>query len=334
MERVSLLMMSDFRTVLQLPSLPNKIGIQDSVFTIGSCFADNLGKKLTDNKFSVAVNPFGTSYNPVSIQKQLVYALTNGRPSSTSYGELNDTYFNFDFHSSFSTLNRQSLENNISNAIEKQHSFLTSAKVLMITYGTAWVYERNENSEIVSNCHKVPGSAFKKSLLTQKKILESFETLHKQLTEFNSDLRIILTLSPVRHIKDTLELNAVSKAVLRLTCHTLSELYKNVSYFPAFEIVMDDLRDYRFYDRDLLHPSQEAIDYIWKKFRESYLDQLANGFIDQWEPISKALQHKPFQPKSIAHQKFLKQTLTQLENLKGVANVNREIQQIKQQLIN
>ncbi|MGE0590264.1 MAG: GSCFA domain-containing protein [Cyclobacteriaceae bacterium] len=326
--------MSDFRTVLQLPSLPDKIGIQDSILTIGSCFADNLGKKLRDNKFSVSVNPFGTSYNPVSIHKQLIYSITNGRPSADTYGELNDTHFNFDFHSSFSTLNRQSLEKNISNTIEKQYSFLKSAKVLMITYGTAWVYERNENSEIVSNCHKISGTAFRKSLLTQKRVLESFENLYKQLVEFNPDIRIILTLSPVRHIKDTLELNAVSKAVLRLTCHTLSELYKNVSYFPAFEIVMDDLRDYRFYDRDLLHPSQEAIDYIWKKFRESYLDQSTNSFIDQWEPIAKALQHKPFQPESIAHQKFLKQTLAQLENLKGVANVNREIQQIKEQLIN
>lgn len=326
-------MMSDFRTVLQLPSRPDSIGIQHSVFTIGSCFADNLGKKLKDNKFSVSVNPFGTSYNPISIHKQLIYAVTNDRPSAATYGELNDTHFNFDFHSSFSTLDRQLLEKNISNAVEQQHVFLRSAKVLMITYGTAWVYERNENGEIVSNCHKVPGTAFKKSLLTQKRILESFATFHKQLAGFNPDISIILTLSPVRHIKDTLELNAVSKAVLRLSCHTLSQLYNNVSYFPAFEIVMDDLRDYRFYDRDLLHPSPEAIDYIWKKFRESYLDRSANTFIDQWEPLAKALQHKPFQPGSIAHQKFLKQTLAQLEKLKDVANVNREIQQLKQQLI-
>ena len=169
--------------------------------------------------------------------------------------------------------------------------------------------------------------------LTQKKIIESFEGLMKELLEFNPDIKVILTLSPVRHLKDTLELNVVSKSILRIACHTLSELYPQVEYFPAYEIVLDDLRDYRFYDRDLLHPSPAAIDYIWDKFQERYFTSDTREFVREWGEIRKGMAHKAFQPRSDSHQAFLKQLLSRLIELKGKVNVDKEISLIEKQLI-
>jgi len=324
--------MDNFRTVLSTTPSPFNIGLRDRCFTIGSCFADNLGQLLHQHKFEVLINPFGTSYNPISIHKVLNYAIQNELPSTDTYGELNETYFNFDFHSSFSALNANNLQHNIGSAISKNHAPLLSATRLLITYGTSWVYERKDNGDIVSNCHKVPSSQFNKQLLTQKKILESFKNFYQQLMAVNPNIRIILTLSPVRHIKDSLELNAVSKSILRLSCHTLSELYPNVEYFPAYEIVLDDLRDYRFYDRDLLHPSGEAIDYIWRIFGERYFTKDTAIFVKQWDEITKALAHRPYHPTSALHQKFLSNLLSKLEELKSTINVDKEISQIKNQL--
>lgn len=324
--------MDNFRTVLHSTPSSINIGLKDRCFTIGSCFADNLGQLLQKYKFDVLVNPFGTAYNPISIHKGLSYAIHNESPPLSTYGELNDTFFNYDFHSSFSALNEDTLRHNIINTINQSHEFLKSATTVLITYGTAWIYERKDNGDIVSNCHKVPGINFNKQLLTQKKILESFEVFYQKLMTVNPHIRIILTLSPVRHLKDSLELNAVSKSILRLSCHTISEMYNQVEYFPAYEIVLDDLRDYRFYDRDLLHPSPEAIDYIWRFFGERYFDPDTRAFAKRWSEILRSLDHRPFHPESASHQQFLIHLIKQLEELKRTVNVDKEISEVKNQL--
>ncbi len=325
--------MSDFRTILSLSPSPQKIDLHQSIFTIGSCFADNLGQLLIAHKFKVAVSPFGTSYNPISIHKLLLYAIDNAEPTKNTYEELNETHFNYDFHSSFSTLKRETLETNINNTIKFCHHQIKNTDILIITYGTAWVYHRIDNDVIVSNCHKVKATNFNKQLLTQKKVLESFEVLYKKLKTINPHIRIILTLSPVRHLKDTLELNSVSKSILRLSCHTLSEIYPEVEYFPAYEMVLDDLRDYRFYAPDMLHPSQEGIAYIWKRFCEKYFSTDTIKFINTWSDLSKSLAHKPFLPTSSSHQAFLNQLILQLEELKPRVNVDKELDQIRKHLI-
>lgn len=324
--------MDNFRTVLTTSPASFNIGLKDPCFTIGSCFADNLGLLLQNHKFDALINPFGTTYNPISIHKVLNYAISNSHPTPNTYGELNETFFNYDFHSSFSALDKANLERNLTAAITKSHLFLKTSKVLIITYGTSWVYKRKEDGSTVSNCHKMPAKNFNKVLLTQKQILESFEELYKNLTAINGDIRIILTVSPVRHIKDTLELNAVSKSILRLSCYTLSEIYPAVEYFPAYEIVLDDLRDYRFYDRDLLHPSETAIDYIWKIFIKRYFTSETTAFISQWDAIKKDLTHRPNHPDSATHQKFLNGLLARLIELKPVINVDKEVNQVKSQL--
>jgi len=173
---------------------------------------------------------------------------------------------------------------------------------------------------------------FTKSLMTQKKVLDSFDSMYQAISSVNPDLKILLTVSPVRHIKDTLELNSVSKSVLRVACHTITEQYRDVYYFPAYEIMMDDLRDYRFYKADMIHPSQVAEQYIWQKFAERYFDEELTTFLGKWEEIQSALAHKPFHPFSAAHQHFVKEMLKKLEELKGVVNVDEEAAFLSKQL--
>ncbi len=322
-----------FRTEINLESSSVKINLKDKIFTAGSCFSDAIGNQLQEAKFNTLVNPFGVSYNPHSIHKVLRYALHNQALVNHTYLKNQELQANYDFHSCFSTLKRSETEKAIKEVIGTSHYFLKDASWIFITYGTAWVYERNDTGEIVSNCHKMPSSGFTKSLLSQKKVLESFEEFYHELKAFNPPCKIILTVSPVRHIKDTLPLNSVSKSVLRLACQTISETYTDTFYFPSYEIMLDDLRDYRFYKSDMIHPSEGAEEYIWNKFSECYFDNSTKEFIKKWKPIYTALQHKAFHASTSAHQSFLNKTLAQLEGLSKVVNVDKEIASLKAQII-
>jgi hypothetical protein len=325
--------MNHFRTIVSPSSSQHKISLKNGVFTTGSCFADAIGSRLANSKFNVHVNPFGTTYNPVSIHKGILYALKNELPINHTYLIREDIHLNYDFHSSFSALERSVLTDSISNAVGSSHYFLRSADRILITYGTAWIYSRNDSGELVNNCHKIAASNFTKRLLSEKEIVESFDTLYAEAKKFNPSLKFILTLSPVRHIKDTLELNSVSKAVLRSACHTIATTNSDVDYFPAFEIMLDDLRDYRFFKSDMLHPTGEAEDYIWENFINTYFDKDTTNFVKEWSSIQSSLSHKPFHPQSQSHQKFLKQTLTKLDELKSKINVDSEIAAVQAQIV-
>ncbi|MBI1767087.1 MAG: GSCFA domain-containing protein [Bacteroidetes bacterium] len=314
--------MKDFRTEL-IPSISHSpIGLMDKIFTIGSCFADEIGNQLKESKFTISNNPFGTIYNPVSIHRLLLLGLKKSFPGQESYSQNEDIYFNYHFHSSFSSLNRGDLESKIQNSILESNSFLKTADRIIITYGTAFVYRLKSSNEIVANCHKMPSTGFEKLLLTEPDILKSFEELYTNLRSVNSSVKIILTVSPVRHLKDTLELNSISKSILRVTCHSIVNKFPDVEYFPAYEILLDDLRDYRFYKTDRLHPTEEGVEYIWEKFITAYFDAPERKFINEWQKIKKDLAHKPFQPQSESHQKFLKETLKKLDQLKQTFDLN------------
>lgn len=321
-----------FRTEIKLEKSALGISLKQEILTAGSCFSDAIGIKLAENKFPVLINPFGTSYNPISIHKTLRAALNGALPLSHSYFEHGGIYSHYDFHSEFSHPDKSVVEDNVKSAIQTAHRFVKDTHWIIITYGTAWVYKRTETNDIVSNCHKMPSQNFTKELLTEKKIIESFEGLYQNLKAVNPSCRIMLTVSPVRHIKDSLQLNSVSKAILRTTCHILSELHPNVVYFPSYEIMMDDLRDYRFYKSDMLHPSVDAEEYIWEKLSEAYFDKTTLDFLTRWKPIYTALQHRPFHAQSDSHQKFLKQLLADLKELNGTVNVEEEIASVNTQL--
>jgi GSCFA family len=312
-------------------SLSN-FSIGEKVVTIGSCFSDDIGKKLVDHKFNVLANPFGNIYNPVSIHKILSMALKESNPDDFSFLEREGAFFHFDFHSDWNDTDQSILNKRISEQLSKLREALLTSKFLIITYGTAWVYENKETKTIVANCHKKPQEDFEKFLLTQKMIIESFERFHEILKKLNPDCQLILTVSPVRHIKDTLELNSVSKSILRLTCDTLTKTFSNIFYFPAFEIMMDDLRDYRFYKPDMIHPSDQSVDYIWTKFSEVFFKPDTQRFVQEWKNILAALHHHPFRPDSPDHQKFLLRLMHDLGKWKDRVNVEQEIESVKRQL--
>lgn len=324
--------MSHFRTIVSISPSDNKIGLKSGVFTIGSCFADAIGSRLEQSKFNVEVNSFGISYNPLSIHEVLIYALRNEKPPENTYLIREDVHLNYNFHSSLSALDRPTLVKKISDTIESSHEFLKYCEYALITYGTAWVYRENENKKVVNNCHKIPASHFTKSLIEETEIVESFQKLYSETKKINRRLKFILTLSPVRHLKDTLQLNSVSKAVLRSACHAIQRDFPDAEYFPAYEIMVDELRDYRFYKSDMLHPTEEAEDYIWKKFLETYSDSDTQRFVNEWSALRSALAHKPFHPRSHSHQNFLRQTLKKLLELQLRVNVDAEIAAVRSQL--
>ncbi|MBS1558009.1 MAG: GSCFA domain-containing protein [Bacteroidetes bacterium] len=305
-----------------------KIRLAGPVFTIGSCFADEIGNRLTESKFQVAVNPFGTVYNPVSIHRLLNFGLTGELPSEESYGQQEEIYFNYHFHSAFSSLKKEELQIRLEEVIAQTNLFLKKAEWILITYGTAWVYKQH-NETIVANCHKKPASHFTKQLLTDYEVLDSFAAFYTGLKTINPAAKLILTVSPVRHLKDSLELNSVSKSVLRMACHALVNQYPDVTYFPAYEILMDDLRDYRFYKKDLIHPTEEAIDYIWTKFAETYFDEPTKKIMRSWQHVKVDMAHRPFHESSKKHLHFLKSLLTRMESFQPMLNVDQEMAEIK-----
>jgi hypothetical protein len=326
--------MKEFRTEINLQPSRSRLNLRSRLLTQGSCFSDAIGDRLNLYKFKTLVNPFGVMYNPESIHKVLTYALYNEPAPDHTYLHHQDVFLNYDFHSAFSALEKEELHARIIQTIGTTHFFLKDLEWLVLTYGTAWVYERTDTGEIVANCHKVPGSQFSKTLLTPGQIIDSFRTFYTNLKKFNPGVNVILTVSPVRHIKDTLELNSVSKATLRLSCQLILNEFPSVEYFPAYELMMDDLRDYRFYKADMLHPTKEAEDYIWEKFVGRYVDEQGRTFIKKWNGILSALHHRPFHSHTASHQQFLKDTLKKLEELNSLADVEEEARLIKDQILN
>jgi lysophospholipase L1-like esterase len=319
-----------FRTEITCPPLPS-ISLKDTILTTGSCFADQFGQWLANNKFDILVNPFGTNYNPISIHKNLMDAIPQ---------YLNDQLFisqqgiwhHYDYHSQWSASEPEQLTDSIRKIQQRVHQHLNRTNVFIITYGTGWVYHHKQLDCIVANCHKVPAKEFEKRLLSVDEITSSFETLHATLKKLRPECRILVTVSPVRHIKDTLALNSVSKATLRLACHTLANQFENVAYFPSYEIMMDDLRDYRFYERDKIHPTEEALDYIIQKFSDQYFQPEVRSFVEKWQGLRQAMEHRPYHPNSEAHQNFLKELLNKLEALKDTVSVEEEIKIIQSQI--
>lgn len=323
--------MKPLRTEL-FPKKPTfTVSLSDRVFTIGSCFADVMGQQMARNKFSVQTNPLGTVYNPISIHRLLDYLMQNKAVDPNGFLSREGIFFHHDFHSARAAYTKEALEENLRQQIAILHQYFRQTAVLIMTYGTAFVYRKKDNGAIVANCHKVPAVGFTKELLTVEQIVEDFKSIAQQLRSINPKLHVILTVSPVRHIKDGLEENTVSKSILRLACHTMAQ-ENNVVYFPTYELMMDDLRDYRFYKTDRIHPTEEAEEYIWEKFGETYVDDRTMLLLREWQEIKAALDHQPFQPKSTAHQQFLEKTLQRLKGISDHMDVRDEIAELQSSL--
>jgi hypothetical protein len=301
------------------------------VLSAGSCFAEVMGKRLADHKLPALVNPFGTIFNPVSLSKVLRQAANPISPADRWVNHCGQ-WFHYDFHSRFSSPNPAELQRRLTQTTAEVHRFIQKTDVLLLTYGTAWVHVRKEDKEVVANCHKIPAAHFEKRLLSVREIVHSFEELHQALLTLRPGLRVVLTVSPVRHTRDTLPLNQVSKSALLLSCYEISRTFDGVHYFPGYELMMDDLRDYRFYQPDMIHPNEVAEEYIWQKFSDAFLNPETRQFMKEWADVRKALSHRPYEPDAAAHRPFLERTLQKLEQLSDRADMSAEMEEIRQKL--
>jgi hypothetical protein len=276
---------------------------------LGSCFAENMGDKFQYFKFQSTINPFGIIFNPVSIKKIIDRVVNELLFTEEDIFFHNERWHCFEVHSDLSHSDKAELLTNLNQILVETKKQLQEASHVIITYGTSWVYRNIEKDAIVANCHKVPQKQFTKELLTVVVIQESIENTIRLIQSINPNCNFIFTVSPVRHLKDGFVENQVSKShLITATYHVLNEsktsnLIPNI-YFPSYEIMMDELRDYRFYAEDMIHPSQVAIDYIWERFKESTISETSYATMDTVAGIQKGLQHRPFNPNSESHKKF------------------------------
>jgi hypothetical protein len=295
-----------FRTEINVARLAKSIDHSTNILSIGSCFAEAISGKLARYKFHVESNPFGVLYNPFSIAGALE-SLVAGRkygPKDLAYsGEL---WFSYAHHGSFSSTNPKAVLTKINKSAQRATEAVREAAVVIITLGTAWVWELD--GVVVANCHKQPTSLFTRRRLSADEIVYRFSAL---LEGPLKGKQVIFTVSPVRHLKDGFAENSLSKAILRVAVGELVERHSNVLYFPAHEAVTDDLRDYRFYDRDLVHPSDEAVDYVWEKFVGATFDDTTRALLPRIEAIRRAMEHRPLNPDSEAYERFCQNTIQQ-----------------------
>jgi hypothetical protein len=284
---------------------PFTITHQHKILTLGSCFSEEIASKLSDYKFKVLKNPFGILFHPLAIRNALDKAIKNEKFVEQDVNIFNELYFIWDIHSKFNELSEEDLLKNSNQTISEFHSFLKETDVIFITLGTSFIYELIENRKIVANCHKVPANKFQKKLLSENEIKQALQSIIYELQKFNSKIKIVFTVSPVRHTKDGIFENNVSKGRLLSAVYSILAT-NNVFYFPSYELIIDDLRDYRFYKKDLIHPNELAVDYVWEKFSETYFSTTTQELNLKIEKLNKSYQHQSKHIYSEEYQKLIK----------------------------
>lgn len=302
----------EFFTQIKIKPFDKRISHSQQILSIGSCFAENIAQRLRSAKFHVTSSPTGILFNPESIA-DCIDALSQKRViAEEQLQQANGVWFDFDFHSSFSSTDRHAAVSTMQSAINQSSEALKNSDVVIITFGSAWVYRHKATDKVVANCHKQPQSIFQRELLSTHQIVERWSKL------LESTLRgkqVIFTVSPIRHLSDGLEQNSLSKSILRVAIAELVERFDNASYFPSFEIMNDVLRDYRFYAEDMLHPSSVAVEYIWQRFSEVAFSQPTLEMIESIAKISQAAAHRPFNPTSAAYHDFCRKQLAEIEKI-------------------
>ena len=295
----------NFITKIPIEKYKFPIDYSSKIISIGSCFAENMAEKFEYFKFQNTVNPFGIIFNAVSLER-IIYRIVN-----QEFFTENDIFFHnemwhcFEVHSSISNPDKDVFLTKLNLLIEQSNNQIKESTHIIITLGTSWVYKHLGKNHIVANCHKISHNQFTKELVSVETTKKSIENIINLIHSINKHIKFIFTISPVRHFKDGFIENNVSKAHLITAIYASISQFPASSYFPSFEIMMDELRDYRFYAADMLHPSQTAIDYIWIRFFENYVDAKEFSTMNQVCDIQKALQHKPFNVNFASHKQFL-----------------------------
>lgn len=305
-----------FRTIIDIRPFARRIDHSSRILSLGSCFADNMARRLKRAKFRIEASPTGILFNPESIARAIDRFAAADVPAKEELRYDGHRYFGYDFHSALSDTDPEHALDAMREAVRRGADALREADTVIITFGTAWIYRLRENGDVVANCHKQPQSLFTRELLAAERIADRYATL---LTGPLAGKHVIFTVSPVRHLGDGAEQNSLSKAVLRVAAGELAYSFPETDYFPSFEIVNDELRDYRFYADDMVHPSDRAVDYIWERFGHAAIAETSRHIAERAERIAEAAEHRPFDPQSEAHRSFCRTMLRRIEDLQREA---------------
>ena len=328
----------DFRTEVSLDWQSERINHSHSLVFFGSCFADEIGSMFKANKFDTLLNPFGVLYNPLSITNAIERSLDEIPYSEKDLVKIGNLYHSFAHHSQFSDTDKEVMLKNMNIALEESSYKLKNADFLFVTFGTAWVYELKENGMVVANCHKLPANNFTRRRTSVNELTQRFATIIERLLKINPKIKIVLTVSPIRHLKDGAHENSLSKSTLILLCEELQNIFnQSIFYLPTYEILLDELRDYRFYADDMAHPSKRAVEYIWERIREEIISSEANTIIKDWGKIRQGINHRLMSADIEGYKIFLnnllKTAISFAEKHPNI-NINKDIAEIKNRINN
>lgn len=303
----------EFRTIVDIPGNMPKISHSDEILLMGSCFSGHIGRMLVDAKFRCDVNPFGILYNPRSIGAAIRLIREKKRYTEADLFFHDERYYSYMHHGLFAGNSVEETLDGINGRIERAHRALPHINYMFLTFGTSWVFHLKETGQVVSNCHKMPADIFEHNRLTVGEIIEDYAELIREMQKINPVCKFLFTVSPIRHAKDGAHGNQLSKAILLLAIENLQKMFpEHVLYFPSYEIVLDELRDYRFYNEDMNHPSPMAVDYVWERFSECFFSSETQTMIKACQKIKKDLLHSPVDKTSNSYRVFLKQIVLKI----------------------
>ena len=333
LQSTSIMQAFRLRSEIPVPQYNFKLEHHHKIVTLGSCFASNIAERLQDFRFTVMDNPFGVLYNPISILQSVKSIQSEKLYSKEDLIYHDEEWHSFDHHSDFSRCNAEECLKIINDNLEKTRAFFSLADILIITYGTAYVYKHLKRDRIVSNCHRIPAQEFKYFLLNLQETIEATQKIVDTARAINPAIRIIFSISPIRYLKEGFTENQLSKALLFLALHKAIADKEDCVYFPAYEIMMDDLRDYRFYKANLTHPNALAIDYIWRIFSQSFFSRECFMIMEKVEKVVQAYRHRPRNPQTNKHKQFILKQLNyaaELKNQYTYLNIEKEMNYFKE----
>lgn len=282
-----------FRTEITPSKAPFQLSHRDTILMLGSCFSENIGAHLQRFRFDTTINSHGIVFNPLSAAIALNDVVSKKQYTSDELIHLHNRFASLAHHGKFSKENAEETLDEINNKIALSHSKLDNAKVLFVTFGSAWAYRHIKSNLIVANCHKIPQNQFEKQLLTHDEIIREWTLLLSKITVLYPQMQVVFTVSPVRYWRDGYEQNQLSKSHLLIACHALKEAFSSAHYFPSYELMMDDLRDYRFFKEDMLHPNEQAIQYVWEKLTQWCMTSHTQETLQRLEPLLRFVSHHP-----------------------------------------
>jgi len=311
-----------FRTEFEIAEFKDKVSTKSKLMFFGSCFTENIGEKIANLHLQNNINPFGILYNPASVSENIRLLVENRSFTEKDLNQNNNKWFSYNHHGKFSDEDKNKCLQNINTEINKANSFLKDTDFLFITYGTSWVYRLKENNKIVANCHKIPAKEFNRERLTITEIVDDYTKLITEIKDINPNIKIVFTVSPIRHWKDGANGNQLSKSVLLLAIEEITKQNPNCFYFPSYEIIMDDLRDYRFYASDMLHINDIAINYIWERFTNTFFDNSTLEYAKKINKINSALNHRTENNKTEKYIEFINSNIAKTKAIEKEFNID------------